>query len=176
MTILELIQKRASVRNFTQKAVEPEKLEYIFECARLAPSAVNYQPWSCIVVNESDAIAKVRACYQRDWFDTAPLYLIICGNHETAWKRKPDGKDFCDIDTAIVVEHMVLAAEEQGLGSCWVCNFDAHLCRENFNIAPEWEPIALLPIGYPAEPATAPYPEKKRKPLSEFIKKNRFDK
>ena len=174
MTFLELIRKRTSVRNFTQKKVECEKLDYIFECARLAPSAVNYQPWCCIVVDDETAIAKVRACYQREWFESAPLYLVICGDHQTSWKRRSDGKDHCDIDVSIVVEHMVLAAEEQGLGTCWVCNFDVAKCRENFNISQEWEPIAILPIGYPVEADAATQIEKKRKPVSDFIKHNSF--
>ena len=172
MTLLELIQKRASVRSYTRKKVEREKLEYILECARLAPSAVNYQPWCCIVANEEEAMAKVRACYRRDWFDSAPLYLIICGDHQSAWKRGSDGKDFCDIDTSIAVEHMVLAAEEQGLGSCWVCNFDVEKCREGFNIRHPWEPIAILPIGYPSE--TAASAEKKRKSMFDLVKFNKF--
>ena len=174
MTFLELIQKRTSIRNFLQKKIEREKLDYIFECARLAPSAVNYQPWCCIVANEEEAIAKVRACYRREWFVSAPIYLIICGDHSCSWKRGSDGKDHCDMDVAIAVEHMVLAAEEQGLGTCWVCNFDAAKCRESFNIPQEWEPIAILPIGYPDKTAFTPHAERKRKTEFELIKYNSF--
>ena len=174
MTFLELTQKRNSVRGYSPRNVEPKKLEYLLECARQAPTAVNYQPWCCIVAGSDEACAKVRACYPREWFDTAPMYMIICGNHEASWKRSCDGKDHCDIDAAIVVEHIVLAAVEQGLGTCWVCNFDAKKCRELFKIPNQWEPIAILSVGYPSETVVASPSTGKRKTLSELVKWNEF--
>ena len=168
MTFLELAKKRYSVRNFLPKDVEQQKIKYLLECARLAPSAVNYQPWSCIIVKGKEACDKIRSCYTREWFNTAPLYLIICGNHEISWKRSCDGKDFCDVDAAIFTEHIALAAVEQGLGSCWVCNFDVEKCRKLFDIPAQKEPIAILPIGYPVQAEEQPI--KKRKEIFDIVK------
>ena len=149
MKLLELIQKRHSVRSFSSKAVEPEKIAYLMECAQQAPSAVNYQPWKFYIITQSPSLEKIREIYPRGWFSSAPMYILACGDSSQSWKRSFDGKDHLDIDVAIAVEHICLAAAEQGLGSCWVCHFDAELCRKQFNLPPEIVPVAIVPIGYP---------------------------
>lgn len=130
MNFLELTRARYSVRNYTDRLVEPEKLDYIFECVRMAPSAVNYQPWRFAVVTDPERLAALKTAYPREWIQTAPCIIVACANHEESWHRKPDGKDHADIDLGIAVEHLCLAAAEQGLGTCWVCNFDVPRCRE----------------------------------------------
>ena len=72
---------------------------------------------------------KLQQCYNRDWFKTAPMYIIASILHDEEWVRA-DGKPHGNIDIAIAVEHLCLAATEQGLATCWVCNFDANLCKE----------------------------------------------
>ena len=89
----------------------------------------------------------------------------MCGDHSKSWKRN-DGKDHCDIDTAIAIDHMTLAATDLGLGTCWVCAFDAAKCRELLNLPENLEVITLLPMGYPAD--TAPE-NKKRQDISEIV-------
>lgn len=165
--ILKLIQSRFSVRSYEQKAVEIEKLNYILECARLAPSACNNQPWQLIVAKSEEAKANVQAVYKRDWFAAASVYIIVCANHFEAWKRA-DGKSSGDIDTAIIAEHICLAVAEMDLGTCWVCNFDLQKLKENFQLPEEIEPIAIFPIGYPKNDIQVP--EKKRKILKEIVK------
>ena len=147
MNFLELARKRCSVRHYSDRTVEPEKMNYVLEAARLAPSACNKQPWA--------------------WFAEAPLYLLICGNHVESWKRAEDGKDHADVDVAILTEHLCLAAAEQGLGTCWVCNFNVARCKQLFDLPGHLEPIVLLPLGYPAE-ESAFEGEKKRKTLAEI--------
>ena len=164
MTFLELTQKRYSCRGYQDRPVERELLDYIFECVRLAPSAVNRQPWKFRLVEGHSQREKLQQCYQREWFNSAPVYVIASILHEQEWVRS-DGKRHGDIDISIAVEHLCLAATEQGLGTCWVCNFDAALCSELFNLPANEEPAVLIPIGYPAvEPA-----EKKRKELDEIL-------
>ena len=150
MTFLELVKARCSVRSYEQRAIEPEKLQYVMECTRLAPSAVNLQPWKFYVVTKPEDCNKIRQCYHRDWFNEAPMYIIACSNHDESWKRRrSEPKDHADIDISIAVEHLCLAAAEVGLGTCWVCNFNVELCRELFGIANPYEPVALIPIGHP---------------------------
>lgn len=79
-----------------------------------------------------------------------------------------------DIDTAIATEHICLAAAEQGLGTCWVCNFDTELCRKHFKIPKTIEPVVLIPFGYPSDPALFDETPKKRKPIEEIIKRESF--
>ena len=151
MNILELSKKRYSVRSYLPKEVEKEKLDYLLECARQAPSAVNSQPLKIIVVQQKEHKEMLHQCYERDWFKEAPMYLLFCGDYTQAWKRKFDNKNHCDIDVAIAVQHIVLAVQEIGLGTCWVCNFNPHLCSKLFDLPPHIEPIAILPIGYPKD-------------------------
>ncbi|MFC1584664.1 nitroreductase family protein [Fibrobacterota bacterium] len=149
MNFLELAKTRCSIRKYKDQPVEEEKLKAVLEAGRIAPSAVNYQPWYFIVVREQELRKKVAATYGREWINQAPVILVICGDHSKSWRRG-DGKDHCDIDVAIAIDHMTLAAAELGLGSCWVCKFNAMQCSELLKLPVHLETIALLPIGYPA--------------------------
>ena len=130
--------------------MEKEKLDYILECVRLAPSAVNKQPWRFHIVCKEEEKAWLQQCYDRDWFKTAPMYVIASVLHDEEWVRA-DGKHHGDIDIAIAVEHLCLAATEQGLATCWVCNFNAVQCKELFGLPENEEPAVLIPLGYAAE-------------------------
>ena len=160
---LELVEKRYSCRSYQPQSVEQAKLDYVLECVRLAPSAVNKQPWKFHIVKSEDDKAKLQRCYNRTWFNSAPMYIIASILHNEEWTRS-DGKQHGNIDIAIAVEHLCLAATEQGLGTCWVCNFDAKLCKELFNLPENEEPAVLIPIGYPADEAKP----KNRKDINEI--------
>ena len=165
MNFLELVKARYSSRNYENRPVEAEKLDYIMECVRLAPSAVNLQPWRFRIVTDKEIIAQLQTCYKRDWLSTAPCIIVACANHEESWHRRADNKDHADIDVAIAVEHICLAAVEQGLGTCWVCNFNAAQCKEFLALPENWEPVALVPLGYPADEKK----ETPRKALEEIM-------
>ena len=173
MNFLELAKKRCSIRQYADTPIEPEKLDYILESMRMAPSAVNFQPWCFILVQSEKGKEKIRSCYSRDWFKQAPCYLIGCGNHAQSWKRG-DNKDHADVDVSIAAEHVCLAAAEQGIGTCWVCNFDTIRCKELFNLPEEVEPVVLIPMGYPAKEDLFERTPKKRKPLEEIIIRESF--
>lgn len=149
MNFLELVKERRSVRSYTSQAVEDEKLHYLLECARFAPSAVNRQPWHFFVVKSEEKKCLLRQCYARDWFAQAPVYIVICADDANAWVRQADGKNHADIDAAIAIEHLCLAAADLGLGTCWVCNFDAVKCGELLALPSHQRPVAILPVGYP---------------------------
>ena len=165
MNFLELVKLRYSSRYYSDKLPEKEKLNYIMECVRYAPSAVNFQPWSFKIVTDKSELDNLYSCYKREWIKTAPCIIVACGNHEESWHRRSDNKDHADIDVAIAVEHLCLAATEQGLATCWVCNFDVTLCRQLLSLPVHLEPIALIPIGY----ALDDMPEKKRKNIDDVI-------
>ena len=165
MIFLELVKQRYSCRAYKPLGVEKEKLEYILECVRLAPSAVNKQPWCFRIVSKEEDKVRLQQCYNRDWFKTAPMYVVASVLHDEEWVRS-DGKHHCDIDIAIAVEHLCLAATEQGLATCWVCNFDAVLCKEIFNLSDNEEPAVLIPLGY-AEDEVKP---KNRKPIEAIVR------
>ncbi|MBE6195556.1 MAG: nitroreductase [Rikenellaceae bacterium] len=151
MNFLELVKNRYSVRSFQERSVEPEKLEYLLECARLAPSACNRQPWRYIVVRDKarrEALCGAAARFE--WMQTAPLFVVICTNDSEAWVRSSDGRNHSDVDAAITTEHLCLAAVEQGLGTCWICAFNVEKCRQALDLDPALRPVVILPIGYPA--------------------------
>ena len=165
MNFLELVKQRYSCRAYKPLGVEKEKLDYILECVRLAPSAVNKQPWCFRIVSKEEDKVRLQQCYNRDWFKTAPMYVVASVLHDEEWVRS-DGKHHGDIDIAIAVEHLCLAATEQGLATCWVCNFDAVLCKELFNLSDNEEPAVLIPLGYAADEVKP----KNRKPIEAIVR------
>ena len=115
---LELCAERFSARLFTDAPVSEADLQYVLEAVRLAPSAVNRQPWRWLVVGSDEGRAKVQRCYDRPWFQTAPIYIIGMKDTSTEWVRPCDQKRHGDVDLAIAAEHLCLAATERGLGTC----------------------------------------------------------
>ncbi len=169
MNFLELAKKRRSVRHYTQQAVEKEKLDYILECARVAPSAVNRQPWQFIVVQDARWLERLATCYHGKWFAEAPACIVVCARVQEAWVRSCDGKNHADIDAAIATEHICLAAAEQGLGTCWVCNFDVVVCKDVLGLADGMEPVALIPLGYPGPDALREFTRKDIGEVASFL-------
>jgi nitroreductase len=173
MTFLELAKKRMSVRKFQDRPVEEEKLRRVLEAARLAPSAHNYQPYAFIVIREGELREKVTATSKFSWLKSAPVLIVACGDHERSWHRY-DGKDHCDIDVAIATDHLTLQAAELGLGTCWVCLFDALQCHEILGLPDHLEPVALIPIGYPAVEGERESGDKKRLALAQMVHWDRY--
>lgn len=171
----ELAKERHSVRNFQNRPVEKEKLMYVLEAGRMAPSAANFQPWYFIVITNMGMRQKLALTYNREWFIQAPAVIVVCGDHDCGWKRF-DGKDHTDIDIAIAVDHMTLAAAEIGLGTCWVCNFDVKKAKEVLELTPSMEPIVYLPIGYPTEGEENVHPHHhKRRLMTQIVHWEKFD-
>lgn len=164
-TFKELSQQRYSVRGYKSDAVACDDLRYILECAQLAPSAVNRQPWHFYVCQSAEALQRVQQCYDREWFKTAPVVIVGCINHDEEWVRASDSRAHGIVDISIAAEHIVLAAAERGLGTCWVCNFDVEQCHRLLQMPATREPAVLIPLGYPAADTV---PEKRRKPLEEI--------
>jgi len=168
MDFLKLAKNRFSVRKYKSKPVSQEDLLYVLEAGRIAPSAVNYQPWQFLVVQEKENLKKVYSLYHRKWFQEAPVVIIILADHSQSWKRS-EGKDHADIDAAIAADHMTLAATDRGLGTCWVCNFDKQKTIEALNLPDNLEPVVFLPLGYPDQETDINRHKEKRKPLEKIV-------
>ena len=138
-------------------------MDYIKECVRLAPSAVNRQPWRFLVIDSEPMLSQVKACYAREWIQNVPVIVVCLKNEQEAWTRSFDGHNHADVDIAIATEHLCLAATEQGLGNCWVCNFDIEKLMATGLIPEGYTPSVLVPLGLPAD---EPRP-KTRKPIDE---------
>lgn len=169
MSLLQLIKTRKSVRKFKPEKVSKELILKLLEAVRWAPSAVNRQPWRFIVVDEPELIQKAQESYPREWFKSVQQIIIVCGNHDESWKREKDQKDHCDIDVAIVTDHLTLKATELGMGTCWVCNFNPDIIRQSLQLPESWEPIVIIPFGFPLEEKNFDPIEKNRKKLEELV-------
>ena len=163
----KLIRERYSVRAYLDKPVEKEKLNKVLEAAVLAPTAANRQAFRIIVVSTPPLAGRdeLKRIYPKDWFTQAPYIICVCSLTRECWTRK-DGKNLGDVDAAIVMDHLILAAANEGLGTCWVAAFDAEAAREILKLPGDVEPVVFTPLGYPADKAGP----KKRKPLDELVK------
>ena len=166
MEFAKLVWARYSVRAYRSDPVEDSKLIEVLEAARAAPTACNRQPFRVIVVRTQGREAELRRIYSKDWFVQAPLVIAACGVRSEAWTRKKDAKCYCEVDVAIMMDHLILGAANAGLGTCWVAAFDPAAARELLRLPDEVEPIAFTPLGYPADkPAT-----KVRKHRTEIVR------
>jgi nitroreductase len=162
MEFSEVLTKRHSVRNYLPKKVETEKRNAVLEAGRIAPTAANLQPIQVIVVEQESGLKKLEKAAN---IYGAPLALIVCADHSTAWERPFDGKQTTDIDAAIVTDHMMLKATDLGLGSVWICYFKPDVLRMEFNLPDHLEAVNILAIGYSNETTT---PVKDRKNMDRF--------
>jgi nitroreductase len=164
MEFSDLIAMRYSVRAYKQTPVEEVKIHRIIEAAILAPTAANRQPFRLVVMKTAGRAADLKRVYPRDWFVQAPLVICACAVREESWVRR-DGKNYADVDTTIAFDHLILAARDLGLGTCWIAAFDPAAAREVLNLPAELEPVAFTPLGYPADE----WKPKKRRPASELV-------
>lgn len=149
MNFIELAKERFSVREFSPRPVEDEKIKKILDAAKVAPTAVNYQPQKLYVIKSTEAMEKLAGC--RNIFG-APLAVIICYDDTLSWKNSRDnGHDSGEVDASIVTTHMMLQAWELGIGSCWIGAFNPQEISEAFGIPANEHPVAILPLGYPAD-------------------------
>jgi nitroreductase len=159
MNFQELIRKRYSVRAYDPRPVEEEKLNRVLEAARLAPTAANRQPFRIIVVSTKSREDELRRIYGREWFVQAPLILAVCALPADSWVRKGDGWNSAEVDATIAMDHLILAATEEGLGTCWIAAFDPRAARDVLGLPGDVVPVAFTPLGYPAD---TPQPKNRR--------------
>ena len=145
--VWDTIAERRSVRTFEDRPVEKDKLVKCLEAARRAPSWANKQCWHFIVVNGKKQVEDLGITQVH--FKNVPALIVACGDPEMS--GNVDGKPYYLVDVAIAVEHIVLEAWEQGLGTCWVGFVKEDRIRKLFGIPSNIRVVALLPIGYPAE-------------------------
>jgi nitroreductase len=166
MEYSELIAARYSVRAYRPDPVEDEKLQAVLEAARLAPTAANRQPFQLIVVHTAGREAEIGKIYPRPWFVQAPLLIGVCAISSLAWVRESDRFNARLIDAAIVTDHLILAAANLGLGTCWVAAFNVEAARSVLQLPADAEPVIFTPLGYPADQPGS----KIRKPLNELVR------
>jgi nitroreductase len=159
-----VVSTRRSVRAYRSDPVEQDKLLRILNAARLAPSAANRQPLHVYVIRDEATRQALAAAYSQEWFVQAPVIVCVCSRPGEAWRRS-DGKSYADVDAAIAMDHLILAAAAEGLGTCWIGAFKPDEVRRVLGVSDDLEPVAMTPLGYPAEqPGLRP-----RKELDEMV-------
>lgn len=152
MAFQKLVKIRESVRNYDpDRKIERDKLDGILEAGRLAPSAGNRQPWRFYVISSRENLEKIRTCYHQPWFKQAPYVLVVAGKRSDAWTRAADGYNALETDLTIAMDHMILAAAEEGIGTCWIAAFDPEKLKNTGLLDPDEEVFAITPLGYPGK-------------------------
>lgn len=146
---MDVIKNRYSVRGYKDKPVEKEKLDKVLDAGRLAPTGVNYQGFKIFVIDVKKHKEALKKIYPQPWFVEAPLVLCIAMAPRKAWTRPWDGKNISDIDASIVMDHMILAATDLGLGTCYIGAFKKYAAIEFLELDEEYEPVLFTPLGYP---------------------------
>ena len=171
MDFQKLMDTRRSVRAYRPDPVPEALLQQVLEAARLAPSACNRQPFRVVVIRTRGREAELLRVYPKEWFVKAPLVLAVCAVPEGAWIRsRYDGWSAAETDATIAMDHILLAAADLGLGTCWIAAFDPTAAREVLGLPAGVVPVAFTPLGWPAD---APGP-KERKPLEELVRYERW--
>ena len=165
MEFIDVITKRHSVRGYLDKEVEKEKLDYVLKAATIAPTGVNAQPFKVYVIDTKKYKDELSKIYGAKWFVEAPLVLAVVGIKNKAWTRPWDQKNIADIDATIVMDHMILAAADVGLGTCYIGAFKKYEAHKFLELDENEEVVLFTPLGYGnAEPRDTP-----RMELDEFV-------
>ena len=148
MDFFETIRNRRSIRKYNDKSVEKEKVQKILEAARLAPSAMNRQPYKLLVVTKKETLSKINSACNQEW--KAPIMLVMVSIPKEAWVRD-DGEEYWKADAAVAMHQISLAAYAEGLGTCWIVAFKEKEVKKILKIDSESRVAFLSPLGYPAE-------------------------
>ncbi len=161
-----ILEKRKSVREFSKRPVESEKIERLKRVLQRAQSAANRQPWHFIFVDNENR-EELNEVFTKDGFKDAPVVVAACAESDRAWVRKVDDVNYAWVDVSIAVTEMITAATAEGLGTCWIAAIDPMKVGAILHIPTEMDIVALIALGYSREPLAVE--EKKRKPLKEII-------
>jgi nitroreductase len=165
MDVMDAIRRRRSVRAFQGDPIPSEVFERVTDALRLAPSACNYQPWRFILIFDPERRRVLAdACHGQMFIADAPVIVCACALPHLAYKKMGGFWNSADVDVAIAVDHLTLAAAAEGLGTCWIGAFDEQQVKEILHIPADAKVIALTPLGYPRDPALLRpvHPEERR--------------
>ncbi|RLI15860.1 nitroreductase family protein [Candidatus Bathyarchaeota archaeon] len=173
MDVLEAIKGRRSIRAFKSQAVSTEIVEKLIDAARWAPSAGNIQPWEFIIVRNPEIKRNLaKAALNQSFIEEAPVVIVVCADEiRSSQGYGVRGKTlYCIQDAAAATQNIHLVAYSLGLGTCWVGAFNEEEARKILEIPEGVRPVAIIPVGYPAEKP----PARNRRPLNQIIHYEKF--
>ncbi len=171
MSVLDTIRERRSVRVYKSGPIPTESLLRVLEAARLAPSGKNLQPWKFIIVQNKELKIKLaKASNAQHFIAEAPLILVACGFPEECYRSMGRYMKSWPVDVTIALEHLILQAQEEGLGTCWIGSFEEEEVKSLLSVPENVRVLALTPLGYPGE-----IPESRgRKSIEEIVSYDSF--
>ncbi len=176
MDIMEAIRNRRSVRAYADKPIPAEVMGRMRQALRYAPSACNIQPWHFIFVQDAKLRQDVAAAAKgQHWMAQAPVIVVACGFPEQAYKHMGGQGNSVDIDLAIALDHLTLAAVAEGLGTCWIGAFREDKVKQVLSVPANVKVVAMTPLGYPASPdLIRDVDESRRKAEAEIFSMDKF--
>ncbi len=162
MDLFEALKERYSVRAYQDRPVPEEALRTVLQAANDAPSAGNLQPFEIIVVRDAATRRALAKTSYEQWFVAqVPVVLVFFTNPERNREKFGQlGADFFAVqDATIACAYSLLAATALGLGTCWIGAFHDQEVRDLAGAPEAWRPVAILPVGYPAD---SPKPRERR--------------
>ena len=176
MEVLEAIRCRRSVRAYCTDPLVPEVIERMREALRSAPSACNFQPWHFVLVTDEQLRQKIaKAAASQMWMAGAPVTVVACGIPSQAYKSMGGYGNSADVDVAIALDHLTLAAVADGLGTCWIGAFDEQEIKRLLNVPKRVKVVAMTPLGWPAsDDLNHPLKESQRKPELDIFSADRY--
>ena len=164
MEFYEVLKTRRSIRGYKPDAVPESALQRIAEAVNLAPTACNKQPFKLLLVRNPETRKTICANCRFEFLAQAPVIAVMMTNENESWTRF-EGNPAADIDASIAMEHLVLSAAAEGLGTCWICAFSRPKMNDALKISAPWSAFALSPVGF-ADGEPRPFT---RKPLNEVV-------
>lgn len=169
MEFYQLVKNRETIRSYDPgKKIPEEVLTRILNAGRLAPSAANRQPWHFYMISSEEKLKEVKESYLREWFQDVPHVLVVTGDKTRSWVRPYDGYNSIETDLAIAMDHMILAAENEKVGACWIIAFDYEKLAKAIGLKDNEVVYCIASLGYPPE-GFKPRNNKIRKPLEEVV-------
>lgn len=163
----DLYWRRKSIREFSDRPIEKEKVERLLEALRRSQSAANRQPWHFVVLTDRAERAALDDVFTKEGFRKAPFLIVACAEPAQAWVRRADKINYSWVDVSIAVSEMIGAATAEGLGSCWIAAIEPDRVKEKLGIPAEIDIVAVIALGYPEKELVTE--DKSRKPLAEII-------
>jgi len=176
MDVHQAIRIRRSVRTYEDKPIDPGTYQKLLDALRFAPSACNIQPWRFLLIEDKELRLKVAtAANQQMWMAEAAVTVVACGYPQDAYKTMGGYGNSVDIDLAIALDHLSLAAAAEGLGTCWIGAFDEKAVKEILQIPAEAKVVAMMPVGHPKSPKlNRPVTDQNRKNPQDIFHKNAY--
>ena len=175
MDLYEVVRTRRSIRSYMTDPIPDEVLSRVLEAVRVAPSGSNRQPWHWILVKDEEkkqSLAKI--CNSQMWIAEAPVVIVACGRNLNYNRAGYMGDMSILVDTSIAFTHLILAARNEGLGTCWIGAFNNEKVKKIFKVPENWYVVAISPIGYPKDGEKAFREPSGRKTKEEIISTDIF--